>query len=106
MDVVRIVRRGASPRPAATWHRRVDLGQGRASGLIDRAGAVIMADVLRFRRVATGEQEEIPARVDDVEFPAGEFLTARTVWLEDGTPSGLELSQHRPVSGDRRPESY
>lgn len=65
-----------------------------------------MADVLRFRRVATGEQEEIPARVDDVEFPAGEYLMARTVWLEDGTPNGLELSQHRPVSGDRRLDGY
>lgn len=65
-----------------------------------------MADVLQFRRVATGSQEETPARVDDVEFPAGEFLTTRTVWLEDGTLSGLELSQHRPVSGDRRREGY
>jgi serine/threonine protein kinase len=65
-----------------------------------------MADVLRFRRVATGEQEEVPARVDDVEFPAGEFLMARTVWLEDGTPNGLELSQYKPVSGDRRLDGY
>jgi serine/threonine protein kinase len=65
-----------------------------------------MADVLRFRRVDTGQQEEIPARVDDVEFPAGDFLMTRTIWLEDGTPGGLELSQHRPVSGDRRQEGY
>lgn len=65
-----------------------------------------MADVLRFRRVEGGEYEEIPARVDDVEFPAGEFLMARTVWLEDGTQNGLELIQHRPVSGERRPDGY
>ena len=65
-----------------------------------------MADVLRFRRVYGGEYEEIPARVDDAEFPAGELLTARTVWLEDGTPSGLELIQHRPVHGDRRQQGY
>jgi serine/threonine protein kinase len=65
-----------------------------------------MADILRFRRVTTREQEEVSARVDDVEFPAGEFLMTRTVWLEDRTPNGLELSQHRPVSGDRRQEGY
>lgn len=64
-----------------------------------------MADMLRFRRV-TGEQEEIAARVDDAEFPAGEFLTARTVWLEDGTANDRELRQHRPVSGDRRKDGY
>jgi serine/threonine protein kinase len=64
-----------------------------------------MADMLWFRRV-TGEYEEVAARVDDAEFPAGEFLMARTVWLEDGTPNGRELRQHRPVSGDRRPEGY
>jgi len=46
-------------------------GQGRAREPVDRAGAVIMADVLRFRRVYGGEYEEIPARVDDAEFPAG-----------------------------------
>jgi hypothetical protein len=40
---------------------------------------VTMADVLRFRRVYHGEYEEVPARMDDVEFPAGEFLTARTI---------------------------
>jgi hypothetical protein len=65
-----------------------------------------MADTLRFRRVTTGEQEETTARVDDADFPAGEFLTTRTVWLEDKLPGGLELRQHRPVSGDRRPEGY
>jgi len=64
-----------------------------------------MADVLRFRRV-TGEQDEVAARVDDVEFPVGEFVVARTVWLEDGTPNGRELRQHRPVGGDRRPDGY
>jgi hypothetical protein len=65
-----------------------------------------MADMLRFRRV-TGECEPVPARVDDVEFPAGEFLVARTVWLEDGTiPAGRELRQHRPVGGDRRNDGY
>ena len=64
-----------------------------------------MADMLRFRRV-TGEQEEIAARVDDAEFPAGEFLLSRTVWLEDGIANGRELCQHRPVGGDRRPDGY
>lgn len=64
-----------------------------------------MADMLLFRRV-TGEHEEIAARVDDAEFPAGEFLMARTVWLEDGTSNGRELRQHRPVSGDRRQDGY
>ncbi len=65
-----------------------------------------MADTLRFRRATTGEQEEITARVDDVDFAGGEFLMARTVWLEDGTSSGLELRQDRPASGGRRPEGY
>lgn len=65
-----------------------------------------MADMLRFRRV-DGEREPVTARVDDVEFPAGEFLMSRTVWLEDGTvPNGRELRQHRPVGGDRRSEGY
>jgi serine/threonine protein kinase len=64
-----------------------------------------MADMLWFRRV-NGESEEIMARVDDAEFPAGEFLMARTVWLQDGTTIGRELRQHRPVSGDRRRDGY
>jgi serine/threonine protein kinase len=64
-----------------------------------------MADMLWFRRI-TGESEEIAARVDDAEFPAGEFLMARTVWLEDGTQNGRELRQHRPVGGGRRPDGY
>ncbi|HEX4832667.1 MAG TPA: serine/threonine-protein kinase [Trebonia sp.] len=65
-----------------------------------------MADMLRFRRASTGEQDQVPARVDDVETPAGEFLTARVVRLEDGTTDGLELLQHRPVNGDRRQAGY
>ena len=68
-----------------------------------------MADMLRFRKF-TGEKQEIAARVDDLEAPAGEFLTARTVWLADGTPDGhadgLELRQHRPVPGDHRGAGY
>jgi hypothetical protein len=68
-----------------------------------------MADVLRFRKF-TGEHEEIAARLDDLEAPAGEFLTTRTVWLADGPPGGLadglELRQHRPVSGDHRAAGY
>jgi len=68
-----------------------------------------MADMLRFRKY-TGEKQEIAARVDDLEAPAGEFLTTRTVWLADGTPDGLaeglELRQHRPVSGDHRAVGY
>jgi hypothetical protein len=64
-----------------------------------------MADILRFRR-AGGEQEEVTARVDDAEFPAGEFLTTRAVWLEDGTANGRELRQHRPSGGDRRHDGY
>ena len=68
-----------------------------------------MADMLRFRKF-TGEKVEIATRVDDLEAPAGEFLTTRTVWLADGTPDGLadglELRQHRPVSGDHRTVGY
>jgi hypothetical protein len=64
-----------------------------------------VADLLRFRRV-TGEHEEYAARVDDVELPAGDFLTARMVWLEDGTSGGRELRQHRPVAGDGRAHGY
>jgi serine/threonine protein kinase len=65
-----------------------------------------MADMLRFRRV-NGDEGPVAARIDDVEFPVGEFLLARAVWLEDGaTPDGRELRQHRPVNGDRRAEGY
>jgi serine/threonine protein kinase len=65
-----------------------------------------MADMLRFRHV-TGEEELVTARLDDVEFPAGEFLMARAVWLEDGPISnGRELLQHRTVGGDRRQDGY
>ena len=57
----------------------------------------VKAGTLQFR-LFTGEQVEAEARVDDVEFPAGEFLIARKVRLEDGT----ELRQHRPTSGSQR----
>jgi serine/threonine protein kinase len=60
-----------------------------------------MADKLQFRRV-TGELVEAEAQVDDAEFPAGEFLMARKVWLENGT----ELRQHRPTSGSQRLDGY
>jgi hypothetical protein len=63
-------------------------------------------DTLWFRRATTGRQQGTTARVDDLDFPAGEFLTTRMVWLDDAIPGGLELRQHRPVSGDRRPEGY
>ena len=56
-----------------------------------------MADMLRFRRV-TGEQVEAEARVDDTEFPAGQYLMSRWVWLEDGT----ELRQHRVANALQR----
>lgn len=47
------------------------------------------------------------AEVEEEEFPAGEFLVARTVRLEDGrTAGGKELHQHRPVRGQRRPDGY
>jgi serine/threonine protein kinase len=60
-----------------------------------------MVGKLQFRRV-TGEQVEAEAQVDDTEFPAGEFLMARKVWLEDGP----ELRQHRPASGSQRRDGY
>src|SRR5580698_6648655 len=63
-----------------------------------------MAGVLQFRPVAGGH-EEFTARIDDVELPAGEYLTARTTWLADGT-GDHELRQHRPVAGDGRREGY
>lgn len=56
---------------------------------------------LRFR-LYTGEQVEIEAQVDDAEFPAGQFLMARKVWLDDRT----ELRQHRPSSGSQRSDGY
>jgi serine/threonine protein kinase len=68
-----------------------------------------MADMLRFRKF-DGEKLEIAARFDDLEEPAGEFLTVRPVWLADGTPDGLtdgrELRQHRPVPVDHRWAGY
>jgi hypothetical protein len=57
--------------------------------------------ILRFRHY-TGEQVECEARIDDMEFPAGEFLMSRLVWLEDGP----ELRQHRPVGGSQRRDGY
>jgi hypothetical protein len=63
-----------------------------------------MAGVLQLRPVGGGH-EEFTARIDDVELPAGEYLTARTVWLEDGAGEH-ELRQHRPVAGDGRKEGY
>ena len=56
---------------------------------------------LQFRRI-TGEQVEIEAQLDDAEFPTGEFLIARKVWLDDGT----ELRQHQPASGSQRADGY
>lgn len=56
---------------------------------------------LRFRR-CSGEEVETRAWADDAGVPAGEFLTARRVWLWDGT----ELRQHRPASGDPRQDAY
>jgi serine/threonine protein kinase len=64
-----------------------------------------MAGSLQLRSV-DGCHEVFTARIDDVELPAGEYLTARTVWLsEDGTGEH-ELRQHRPVAGDGRREGY
>jgi hypothetical protein len=58
--------------------------------------------MLRFRR-SSGEQVEHEARIDeDDEFPAGEFLMARIVRLEDGP----ELRQHRPAGGSQRRDGY
>jgi serine/threonine protein kinase len=64
-----------------------------------------MADMMRFREV-TGEFRKVAVRADAAEFPVGEFLVSRAVWLEDGTAGGRELRQHRPVSGDRRHDGY
>ena len=55
---------------------------------------------LQFR-LFTGEQVDVEARVDDAEFPAGEFLVARKVWLGD-----TEMRQHRPASGSQRSDGY
>jgi serine/threonine protein kinase len=60
-----------------------------------------MVTKLQFRRV-TGQQVEVEAQVDDAEFPAGEYLMARKVSLDDRT----ELRQHRPASGSQRREGY
>jgi hypothetical protein len=60
-----------------------------------------MTDKLQFRRV-TGEPAEAEVRTDDVEFPAGECLLARRVWLDDDT----ELRQHRVLPGPLRGVGY
>ena len=60
-----------------------------------------MPGKLQFRHY-TGEEVEREARIDDDEFPAGEFLMARTVRLEDGP----ELRQHRPAGGSQRRDGY
>jgi serine/threonine protein kinase len=65
-----------------------------------------MADILRFRR-ANGDYEEFRMTpVEDADQRAGEFLMTRTIRLEDGTPGGRELRQHRPISGDHRNDGY
>ena len=65
-----------------------------------------MADILRFRRV-TGELDEFPAITVDVDLPAGDLLTARTISIEDGTPGGRALRQHRvAATGERRHDGY
>jgi hypothetical protein len=69
-------------------------------GPLDNHGVVIVADLLRFRRV-TGEVEEIGADVEDAESPAGEYLTTRRVRLA-GNPNSFDLDQHRAVGGDQR----
>lgn len=56
---------------------------------------------LQFRRI-TGQQVEAEVRVGREEVPAGEFLTARQVWLDDGT----ELRQHRVAQGSPRAAGY
>ena len=61
----------------------------------------MIAGKVQFR-LYTGEQTEAEAEIDDLEFPAGEFLVARSVRLADGT----ELRQHRPASGPQRREGY
>ncbi len=60
-----------------------------------------MTDKLQFRRV-TGEQTEAEVRTDDEDFPAGEYLLARRVWLDGDT----ELRQHRVVPGPLRGVGY
>ena len=57
--------------------------------------------MLRFRRV-TGEQVEAEVRVDDEELAAAHYLTARRVWLDDGT----ELRQHRAARTSQRSTGY
>jgi len=62
-----------------------------------------MTDKLKLQfRLVTGEPAEAEVRTDDVEFPVGECLQARRVWLEDDT----ELRQHRVLPGPRRSVGY
>jgi len=61
----------------------------------------MMTGKLQFRRI-TQELVDTEAQLDDAEFPAGEFLMARKVWLKDGP----ELWQHRPTSGSQRRDGY
>jgi serine/threonine protein kinase len=56
---------------------------------------------LQFR-LYTGEQVEVEAQLEDAETPAGQYLMARKVWLDNGT----ELRQHRPASGPQRSDGY
>ena len=98
----RKVRRVAPPRLAATRLRVLELGRDVArGGLIARGRPLVMTGKLQFR-LCNGEQIEAEADVDDAEFPAGEFLLARKVRLEDGT----ELRQHRPTRGSERRDGY
>jgi serine/threonine protein kinase len=60
-----------------------------------------MVDKLQFR-LWTGDQMQAEAQVDDAEFPAGEYLMARNVLLEDGTA----LRQHRAAGGSQRLNGY
>jgi cellulose biosynthesis protein BcsQ len=68
---------------------------------IPETSATDLTSRLLFRRV-TGEQAEAEMRVDSTEFPAGEFLVTRRVWLGDGT----ELRQHRVAKGSSRSTGY
>ncbi|MCW2932293.1 MAG: hypothetical protein JWM19_3255 [Actinomycetia bacterium] len=65
-----------------------------------------MADILRFRRVNGDYEEFRMTPLEDADQRAGEFLITRAIRLEDGTPGGRELRQHRPISGDSRRDGY
>ena len=55
------------------------------------------ADELRYRSV-TGESLTVLVRAGDTEFPAGEFLMARKIWLD----GDFELRQHRVAESAKR----